>query len=510
MAGKIIQGFEVPKGFKEEVDVVIVGSGAGGAVAAAELAEGGLSVVVLEEGGYYTSKDFNQDPLSSITRMYRDAGSNVIMGNPNIVWSEGRCVGGSTVINGGMCWRTPDKVLKRWQWECGLKDMTLEHMGPFFDKVEERVNVAPQHPDTISVGERKFFDAANKLGYFVKPDRRNQKNCCGSNICIFGCPDNRKQSMIVSYLPRAVAADAKVYSDCRVTKVITKNGRAVGLSGKVIDRETSKKVAKFEVRAKIVILAAGALQTPVLLMKNRLSNSSKQVGKNFICHPNVKAVGIFDEPVYYWKGVHQGHQCHEFIDEGIVITISGVHPALLAMSFPQYGKKHFALMEKFNHMIPAGCLVDDTTTGSVRPGPGGVALMSYQVDNELVKRFVRGVALTSEILFTAGANTVVLPFHGWEPLRSIDEIGRLYENPPEAWSIELFTVHAMGTTRMGSDPKRFVVGPWGESFDVKNMFIVDGGIIPTSLGVNPQETIMALATRSCGYILDNKSRYLTV
>jgi len=320
MTGKILQGFDTNKGFKEEADVVIVGSGAAGGCSAAELAEGGLNVVVLEEGGYYTSKDFNQDPATMTGRLYRDAGASVIMGKPNIVFSEGRCVGGSTVINGGMCWRTPEKVLKRWQWEFGLKDLTPEHMEPFFEKVEERIHVAPQHPDTISPGEKRYYDAARKLGYFVNPNRRNQKNCCGSNICIFGCPDNRKQSTLISYIPRAVEHGARVYSDCRVTKILTKSGRAAGVAGKVIDRETGKKSAGFEVKAKIVVLAAGALQTPVLLLNNRLANSSKQVGKNFLCHPNAKAIGIFDEPVYYWRGVHQGHQIHEFIDEGILVA----------------------------------------------------------------------------------------------------------------------------------------------------------------------------------------------
>ena len=508
MSGKIIQGFEIPKGFKEEADVVIIGSGAGGGCSAAELAEGGLNVVVLEEGGYYTSEQFTQDPMSMTTRLYRDAGASVIMGNPSIIFSEGRCVGGSTVINGGMCWRTPEKVLKRWQWEFGLKDFTPEHMEPYFKKVEERIHVALQHPDTISYAETKFFDAARKLGYFVNPDRRNQKDCCGSNVCVFGCPDNRKQSTLISYIPRAVAAGARVYSDCHVTKILTKGDRAVGVKGKVLGRETFRKVASFEVKAKLVLLAAGALQTPTMLLRNRMANSSRQVGKNFLCHPNVKGIGIFDEPVYYWKGVHQGHQIHEFIDEGILVTLAGVHPALLAMGIPQYGEESLKLMEKFNYMAVGGVLVDDTTTGHVRPGPYGTTLMFYQVDAEEIRRLIRGITIFAEVMFTAGAHSVILPFRGLQELHSMDDIPKIYWSNIKPADIELLTVHAMGTTRMGADPKRFVVGPFGETYDVRNLFIADGGVIPTSLGVNPQETIMALATRTCAHILENRSRYL--
>jgi len=508
MAGKVIQGFEISNGFKEEADVVVVGSGAGGGCSAAELAEGGLDVVVLEEGGYYTSRDFNQDPATMTGRLYREAGASIIMGKPNIIFSEGRCVGGSTVINGGMCWRTPEKILKKWQWEFGLRDFTPEKMEPYFEKVEERINVAPQHPDTISPGEKMFYDAARKLGYLVVPNRRNQKNCCGSNICIFGCPGDRKQSTLISYIPRAVSCGARVYSDCKVTEIKTKNGRAIGVSGKVLDRESGRKLSKFQVRAKVVVLAGGALQTPVLLLRNKLANSSGKVGRNFLCHPNAKAIGLFEEPVYYWKGVHQGHQVHEFIDEGIIVAMSGVHPALVAMSFPFYGKASLELMEKFNHMIIGGTLVDDTTTGRVKPGPLGSTLMYYTIDEMERQRLIKGVAIASEMMFTAGAKSVVLPFRNLERINNIDEITKIYEHRIPKEDIELLTVHAMGTTMMGANPKKSVTGPWGETHDVKNLFIVDAGVIPTSLGVNPQETIMALATRTCRYILENKGKYL--
>jgi len=510
MAGRIIQGIEAAKGFKEQADVVIVGSGAGGGCSAAELAEGGLDVVVLEEGGYYTSKDFNRDPADMLGRFYRDAGANVIMGKPSIVFSEGRCVGGGTVINGGMCWRTPEKVLKRWQWEFGLKDFTPEHMEPFFEKVEERIHVAPMHPDVISVGEKKYYDAARKLGYFVIPNRRNQKNCCGSNICIFGCPDDRKQSVLITYIPRAVANGARVYSDCRVTKIRTKGDRAVGVAGKVIDRKTGKKTAGFEVGAKIVVLAGGAMQTPVLLLRNRLANSSRQVGRNFLCHPNAKCIGIFPEPVHYWKGVHQGHKVREFLDEGIDVSMAGVPPAMIAMSLPQYGEESLKLMEQWNHMVVGGTMVDDTTTGRIKAGPFGTALMFYQIDEEERKRLIRGVTISAEMMLTAGAHTVILPFRNLERIHKIDEIKKIYDSPIKAENIELMTVHAMGTTCMGADPKRFVANPWGETHDVRNLFITDSGVIPTSLAVNPQETIMALATRTCGHILENKSRYLNI
>jgi len=510
MAGQIFNGVDIPKNSSISADVCIIGSGAGGGCAAAELAEGGLDVVVLEEGGYYTSDTFTRDPLTMLPRLYRDGGANMIMGSPSIAFSEGRCVGGSTVINGGMCWRTPERVLQRWRLEFGLQDMTMQKMEPYFQKVEERINVAFQHPDTISKGERRYYDAARSMGYFVNPNRRNQKNCCGSNVCIFGCPGDRKQSTLVSYIPRAVKAGARVYADCRAVKIRIKNGRATGVAVNILDRETHKKIGKLEVKSKLLLLACGALQTPVLLLKNKLANSTKQVGKNFLCHPNTKAIGMFDEPMYYWRGVHQGHQIHEFLDEGILLAMAGVHPAMIAMTLPEYGNDSLRMMEQFNNMVVTGTLVDDTTTGRVWPGPGGVALMFYQIDKEETRRLIRAVALLCEILFTAGARSVLLPFAHLKEIKSMDEIIKIYDTPIKPSEIELMTVHAMGTTRMGANPKLYVVGPWCETNDVKNLFIVDGGIIPTSIGVNPQETIMALSTRTCQHILENRSKYLNV
>src|SRR6185295_13015897 len=150
---------------RESADVVVVGSGAGGGAVAAELAEAGRSVILIEEGGYYTEPDFTSDPRAMIRKLYRNAGTAVIRGRPNIIFSEGRCVGGSTVINGGMSWRTPEKVLKRWQWEHGLTDFSAARLDPFFRKVEERVSVRPQDPESVGEDARLMVAGAERLGY---------------------------------------------------------------------------------------------------------------------------------------------------------------------------------------------------------------------------------------------------------------------------------------------------------------------------------------------------------
>lgn len=504
----IINGSEITRHVVENCDVCVVGSGAGGGSMAAELAEAGLDVVILEEGGYYQSRDFSADPGVAVPQLYRDSGSSVILGSPAIIFSEGRCVGGSTVINGGMCWRTPDKVLHRWRRELGLEDMSMDKLEPFFQKVEERINVAPQSPESLGRGDMMFRKAADKLGWLIHPNKRNQKNCCGEGMCVFGCPTDRKQSVLITYIPRALNHGARLYTDVKVKKVNTKNKVATGVSGQFIDRATAKKRPYLlTVNAKVTVLAGGALQTPVMLMNSGIKGAG-QVGKNFHCHPNVKCVGIFDHEVNYWKGVHQGHQIHEFIDEGILMAVGVVHPALTALSFPQIGQDSLELLEQWNNMLVVGALVDDTTTGKISKAPWGEPLPHYQLDHVERERLIRAAALLSELLFTAGAKRVLLPFSSLTEIKSMDEITKIYDYGIKLSEMEVLTVHALATCRMSANPKRGVVNPIGESWDVEKLFIADGSVVPSSLGVNPQETIMALSTRTGQFILENKKKYL--
>lgn len=500
----IFTGREVTEDRREDTDVCVIGSGAGGAVAAAELAEGGLDVVILEEGGYYTSGDFTTDPREMLIKLYRNAGISFILGSPGIAFSEGRCVGGSTVINGGMCRRPSEKLFKRWAWEHGLTGITPEGMDPFFRRVEEAINVAPQSPESVGKGDVMIKKAAESLGYRVVVNTRNQKSCVGMDMCMFGCPGNRKQSTLITYVPRALEHGARLFADCRATKVRKQRTGTFIVTAWVLDRETGKRLHSLTVRSKAVVLACGALQTPVLLLGSRLANSSGQVGRNFSCHPNIKVIGIYDDEIRYWKGVHQAYQIHEFIEEGIIMATGGVHPAIVAMALPYAGKKHLEVMEQFNHMIATGALIDDTTSGRVVRGPGGTALMFYTIDRIEFQRILRAAAILSEIHFTAGARKVLLPFPFPDELSSIEDIRKIFEAPIRPGQVESMTVHAMSTCRMGSDPRRSVVNQWGESHDVKGLFIADAGVIPTSLGVNPMLTIMALATRTSRHILENR------
>jgi choline dehydrogenase-like flavoprotein len=506
-AGSLVQFWDVARDLALECDVVVVGSGAGGATVAAELAEGGRSVIVLEEGGFYDTASFRSDALTSIQALYRDGGAQQVVGRPDVMLAQGRCVGGSTVINGGMCWRTPERALKRWRWEHGIEAASPEELEPIFRRVEERLHVAVQDKESIGRDDDLLRTGAERLGYKVTANRRNQRHCVGSNNCAFGCPTGGKQSMLVSYLPRAVANGATIYADASVRRITTERGpggkrRAVGVRGRLVDPATRRAGPRFTVRAKRVVLACGATQTPLLLLENRLANSSGEVGKNFTLHPNGKLVAIYDHDVYGWKGVHQAHQVHEFLAEGLDMAVAFLPPELLALSTPLMGDELFEVLSELNRMVVCGVLVEDTCTGRVAPGFGGLARLTYQMSPHDVAQLLRGLGLLAEIMFASGAKRILTPIAGAPPLRSPDDIRTIFERPLEPRDIETVSVHPMGTCRMGRDPRRSVVGPFGEAHDVAGLYVADASVLPTPIGVNPMETIVTLATRTAFRLLD--------
>src|SRR5215470_6333375 len=273
-------------------DAVVVGSGAGGAVAAAELAEGGLDVVILEEGGYHATDEFVPEATTMTRKLYRDGGASVALGNPPVFFAEGRCVGGSTVINGGMSWRTPEKVLERWAREDGVEGIRAREMEAAFARVERRISATRQDPETFGRDNALLRAGAEAKGWKTVENVRNQVHCAGSNACVFGCPTGAKRSTLVSYIPRALAFGARVYADCRVEKIDRAGKRATGVSGHVV-RANGSRGPRFSVRAPIVVVCAGAIQTPVLLLRSGVKSPSGQLGRNLSLHPNAKVVALF-------------------------------------------------------------------------------------------------------------------------------------------------------------------------------------------------------------------------
>lgn len=488
-----------------EAEVVVVGTGAGGGAFAAELAEAGVSVIMVEEGGYFGTDDFTTDAADMIQKLYRNAGTSMAIGKPNINFMEGRCVGGSTVINAGISWRTPNKILKQWQWEHGIEGVTPEELEPIFEKVEERVHVAPQDEVTYGGDAWVFKEGCDKLGYSWLPVHRNQKHCVGTNNCIFGCPTGAKQSVLVTYVPRALAAGATLLTDCRVTKVQHKDGRATAVCAEFVDKH-GKRQSDVEIRGERIVICGGAVQTPAILKRSRIPDPHKQIGSHLTLHPNSKVVGIFDRELTAWKGAIQGVQITEFMEEGLLFGTTFVPPSVHVLTLPYWGAEAKAMMSHLNQMVTGAVLVEDTdSVGKIRLGMGGDAMMTYVLGPQDHQRLKRGVALLSEIYFAAGAVEVELPFHKLKSITSPDEISKIFDKKLKQKDMEVLTVHAMGTARMGTDPATSATDSWGKVHGMENLYVADASLFPGPIGVNPQITVMMLGTRNAQHLLREMS-----
>lgn len=492
-AGLVTQD-DVESDLRVDCSVVIVGSGAGGATMAAELAEAGVDVVVVEEGGYHPTESFGAAAGRAARTLYRDGGAEIAWGRPPVVFSQGRCVGGSTVVNGGMSWRTPADVLERW----GISE---GEMAPYFAEVEKRISVALQDPETIGMDMRLLKTGADAKGWKIIPNLRNQLHCAGSNNCTNGCPTGAKQSMLVTAIPRALRHGARLYSDCRVERITTSGGAVTGVECRF------QRGQRLMVGARVVIVAGGAVQTPALISRSGIRSASGQLGRNLTLHPNAKVIAFFDEEVAGWQGVHQAYQVRQFAADGILLTAVNLAPSLIAMTLPGYSSELGNVMADYNHMVTAGCLVEDTGTGRVRHVPGLGAHVTYQINDRDAARVVRGVGLIAELMFAAGARRVLLPFAGAPQVRDPAGLRDLLAGPVRTRSLELFTVHLMGTARMSDDPKRGVTDRYGAFHGVRGLFVADASLFPGPIGINPMETILAIATRNAGRLIENRHKH---
>lgn len=488
-----------------EADVVIVGTGAGGAVAAETLAVAGLRVVLLEEGPAANREDFKDQPfVDRMTRLYRDNGLTVTIGSPVIALPMGRAVGGTTVVNSGTCFRTPPDVLDAWS-KAGLPDLTPGEMEPWFDTVEEVLGVTPVPDDVLGPNGSAFARGAAALGYSGGPIRRNIRGCHGHGVCAFGCPVDAKQAMHVSYLPRAVAKGATIYAHVRARKVWMEDGRAVGVIADLLDPETRRARGRLRVRARATVMAGGAVGTPAMLLHQRIANSSGQLGRNLVIHPGSGVTARFDEDLRAWKGTMQSYYVDQKIHVGILLEATFPPPGIgySAGSVPGKGHEKKRFFAQYPSLVACGSIVSDGGNGSVRPlGPRAWPLIRYELSREDARKVVESIALASEIYFAAGAKEVFPMLPGLPAISSPDQISAIREGRWRRGDLKLSAYHPMGTARMGNDARQSVVDPWGAVWDVPGLSILDASVLPSSTHVNPQVTIMAVVARSAARLAD--------
>jgi choline dehydrogenase-like flavoprotein len=470
----------------ESFDVVIVGSGAGGATAARVLAEKGLSVTVLEEGDSYDRSSYPDDPLRALAALYRGGGLTYCEGRPAIPLPLGRCLGGTTVINSGTCFRTPDDVLVRWRDELGIAWAT--ELEREFEQLERDLKVQPVDPASAGRNAELCRIGADAIGASNGPISRNAGDVVRCGTCPAGCVLDAKQATHVSELPRAVDAGCRVRAGARVNRVLVESGRAVGVAG-------SSAAGRFEVRAGAVVVAAGAIGTPELLLSQGVANASGELGRNLHIHPACWVGARFDEVVRGWEGVMQSWHVGEWQDRGLFLEATFTPFAFGAHWLPGAGPKFMARVEQYDQLAVIGVhLAERVSAGRVR-AKGGRGRIGYRLRDADAAAIRYGIARAADIHFAAGAREVYPPIAGLPIVERQDGAGSIERGRRRPRDLRLEAFHPMGTARMGSDPLTSVVSPSGEVHDVPGLYIADASILPTTLGVNPMITIMACARR---------------
>ena len=476
-----------PQGEGEECDVAIVGSGAGGAVAAATLAEAGLDVLVLETGSHYNRDNYPADRLQAISELYRDAGLTIAEGRPPIPVPVAKAIGGTTVINSGTCFRAPDELLESWRSEHGVT--WARDLDEDYAEAEDFLRVTQLDPERMGRNGQLAMEGAAAIGAGGAPIFRNAGNCVQCSSCPYGCAIDAKRGMHVSYLPRAVAAGARVRAGVEAQRVLVEDGRAVGLS--CAARDAAGRPRRFAVRARrAVIVAGGAFGTPELLLRSGLGGA--QVGRNFHIHPACWVGARYAEEVRGWEGVMQSFYIDQWEDRRVLLEATFTPLAFGGAWLAGTGAEHQRSLLEFGHVGSIGVHLSDHSEGRVGLGNDGALRASYKLSREDAERIHFGISRAAEVHFAAGATEVYSNVPRFGTLRPGDlpafEAARL---KPSELRLEAF--HPMGTARIAADPRQGVCASDGSVRGTRNLYVADASLFPTSVGVNPMMTIIAFA-----------------
>jgi choline dehydrogenase-like flavoprotein len=475
-------------------EFLVIGSGAGGSVAAARLAEAGAKVLVLEEGGAYLTPDLSGKVSELTQKLYRNGGAFPIFGGPVIPFGEGRCLGGGTVINGGLVWRTPEWVLEDWRKEGGLGLLTDARMAELHELVEQDLSVRLTATEPGSnVASQVIEEAARRMAWKTVAVPRALKACRNLNLCAVGCPSGAKQSTLMNYLGRAAAAGAQLVTGASVESLRHSGGRI----GEVLV-SSARGRRKLRVLPQKVIVAAGATQSPALLARARLH---PQAGARFEFHINLKIVARFARRIDARNGTIFTAQVQEFERERMLFMASNFQPSYLALSLESQDPRRFSeamhAQEEFGIYV---AMVRPFGHGRLRAAAGGISFAHWAPTAEDRGLFQAALLRLSKLLFVAGAVELFLPIKGSAPCRSPAEVESAVENL-QMKHVEAVSVHGMSGCRMGSDSGSSVTDPYGKVWGMENLWVLDSAILPSNTGESPQGTIMALAHHGVERIL---------
>jgi choline dehydrogenase-like flavoprotein len=485
-------------------DVVVVGSGAGGAPLAAALAEAGLDVVVLEAGARVETRDFNGEPRDMLARLMKAttaAGSGMEL-------YAGRCVGGSTVVNDALCWRPPPEILESWRRDFGLEGWTEAALAPYVERAWSGVNASPTGREHISRNAHLLELGAARLGWAAEAMPRSVRGCANLGLCNLGCPIGAKQSALVSWLPRAERAGARILASVRAERVLLEGSAVRGVAATRLDAAGRAPVGELRVDAPVVCAAAGVLGTPALLLRSGLSGPGVAPGRGVQVHSSVHVAARFAEPVHGYYGPTMAYAVSEFCDvnghdgPGLMIENVTVDPVTTASSISGFGDPHAERMAALPFLARALVVLRDATRGEVALTSEGAAQVHYQPVAEDLERLRQGMAAIARAFLAAGALEVHLPLQRAIAVRRESDLDALVDAEVTPRSLTLlYAVHLFGGAGMAADPARGTCDGEGRAFAARGLYVCDASALPGNTGVNPQITIMSHSLRVAAAIL---------
>jgi choline dehydrogenase-like flavoprotein len=511
-----------------EADAVVVGSGAGGGVIAAALAEAGRSVVVLEAGPFVDEASMPTDELDAYDRIYLNYGL-LATWDGSVTMLAGSAVGGGTLVNWMTSLPAPEWVRRDWEREHGIAGLTDASWAADVEAIETEIRVAPSV--VIPPKDQAILRGAGALGWEAGAIRRDAVECGDCGSCPFGCRRGSKQSGIRAHLARAHAAGARIVPRTRATRVLLDGGRAVGVEANALWTDPSTGVPdvagrtrRLIVRAPVVVAAGGALRTPALLISSGLDHPA--IGRHLRLHPVPLVAGVYRDPVDMWRGTMQAARSLEFAaprdgSNGYVIESAPGHPGLMAFALPWEGTDdHADLMLRARWIGPLVAVTRDGGEGRTSVTRAGHVRVDYRLDDEGRRTMRHALVSMARMARAAGATEIVAAatrpaWHGRSGFPVGGEAAAFarfeadlagFDFTPNRGSV--FSAHQMGTARMGGKPGDHACDPHGRvrrraraDEIARGIYVGDGSLFPTGIGVNPMITIMVLARRVARTIL---------
>ena len=492
----------LPDETRFSADVVIIGSGAGGAVAASKLSERGLDVLVLEEGVNVTRDMLDMNERVLLPKLYQVQGGQAT-DDMSVRILQGRCLGGSTTVNWMTCLRTPDHVLNEWVEEHGLEEFAPSKMQRFFEEVEKRLSVHRIKDDEHNPHNRIILEGAKKLGIHGEASFNNSIDCIGCGFCGLGCSYDAKQDMRLTYLKDALSHETRIFTSTRAEKIRYESKNEQVIIARVLGSEYGLSDKEIRVTAKRTVVAGSAIGTPLLLQRSKMGKS-KALGKFFRIHPVTLAIAKYDRIIDPAYGIPQSSYSEEYHNldgngYGFWLEVPPVQPIMGAVNIPGFGEQRREILRNYRKLGVILVLVrdgaDKKSTGQVKWKRNKPSI-SYKLSKTDKQHLLKGLENAIEFHFAVGAKEVYTLHNKFTKLTSIDQkqvIWKLKNGPNQ---LSLFSAHPMGTARMGVNPRTSVVNAEMEMHHYPGVYVMDGSTLPTALGVNPMITILSTVTNT--------------